>query len=158
GEGWLIEFEAAAKVHDHVGLGGVQDVQGERRAFDQPLADFPALLDCDGDERRLEGALLHPAGEHAGFQVAAPGRDHKQAARNLAQRPGQLLVRFGAHDHFFCNCSTTSFSTSLYSTPSLNCLTRLPSRSKTKTHGGPSKSSFACHISGFSSRMRLVNV
>ena len=87
--------EAPAEMNEHVRLGIVQNIHDKPGAFRQPGGDLSAFPEGHANERRIKGALLHPAGEHAGLILPLPGRDDEHAADDSAQ--GGLKLLGGIH-------------------------------------------------------------
>ena len=90
-----VEGEHKRRQNEHVRLRIVQNIHDKPGAFRQPGGDLSAFPEGHANERRIKGALLHPAGEHAGLILPLPGRDDEHAADDSAQ--GGLKLLGGIH-------------------------------------------------------------
>jgi hypothetical protein len=72
-EGALAAIEAFAEVLDQIGLPGGEDVDCEAGPVGQQVVQETIALDGHRQLRRVERALLHPTGEHAGLDFAVAG-------------------------------------------------------------------------------------
>ena len=88
------------------------EIEHERLAVCEPIANVPLPLDRDRNHRRVEAGLHHPTGEHSGFLLAvASGQDIDAAGDSSQGGVGGGVVHEGRlSDNFFTGrpsfCST----------------------------------------------------
>ena len=90
---WFLFREAPAEMNEHVRLGIIQNIHDKPGAFRQPGGDLSAFPEGHANERWIKGALLHPAGEHAGLGLAPARRQDKEPAGDPPQGRQQLAAR-----------------------------------------------------------------